>query len=91
MNDTSTDTSTDTYWHMGTVWVADHYEDADTFGGVALIIFVVLMFCLVFYAINCVADTTVGAYNGVRKVVYVVTLPITAPTKWAYRRLSSDI
>ena len=80
----------DTYWHRGTVWVSDHYDGADTWGGVIIVVFVLFLLCLVFYAINCVSDTTVGAYNGVRKVVYVVTLPVTMPAKWAYRRLSTD-
>lgn len=85
------DTSADTYWHMGTVWVNDHYEDADTWGGALLVVFVVFLFCLVLYAINCVANTTVGAYNGFQKIIYVVTLPLVLPTKWAYQRLSTDI
>ena len=82
---------TDTYWHMGTVWVSDHYEQVDAWGGVSVTVFVVLLLCLVFYTINCVVDTTAGVYNGIQKVVYVVTLPIALPTKWAYRRLSADI
>ena len=80
----------DTYWHTGTVWVYDHYEEGDAWMAAIPIFFLLFLLCLVLYAINCVADTTVGALHGAQKVVYVATLPITLPARWAYERLRTD-
>lgn len=73
------------------LWVYQHYEAGDTWLAAAPLIFLFVLLCFALYAFNCVIDTTMGAWSGAGKVVYIVTLPLRLPAQWAYQRLKSDI
>ena len=77
-------------YHYGYNWMHDHYDNGD-YGLVAVP--VVLFFtalCFIFIIVDCVTTGASRAYSGGRKIIYLVTLPVTLPTRWAYSRLSAE-
>lgn len=77
-------------YHYGYNWMHDHYDNGD-YGLVAVP--VVLFFtalCFIFIIFDCFTTGASRAYSGGRKIIYLVTLPVTLPTRWAYSRLSAE-
>lgn len=74
-------------YHYGYNWMHDHYEHGD-YGLVALPIIVFLfILCFIFIIFDCFTSGATRAYNGGKKIVYIVTLPVTLPTRWAYKKM----
>jgi len=77
-------------YHYGYNWMHDHYDNGD-YGLVAVP--VVLFFtalCFIFIIFDCFTTGASRAYSGGRKIIYLVTLPVTLPTRWAYSRMSAE-
>lgn len=77
-------------YHYGYNWMHDHYEHGD-YGLVAVpVIFFFFIICLIFIVFDCFTTGAARAYNGGRKIVYITTLPVTLPIRYAYNRINQE-